>query len=147
MLEQKHVAAHEPVRTRYNCQLGKLSNDLILTCNLGTGIHGWKVGRSLSFSDHNTISYTVATEILELPPIRPWAKSDWGLFEEELEKHEWNHTKTITEKKLNQMVDRLTRVLTNALNKACPLCPACTVKKNMVHSTVETVENRSRRSI
>ena len=114
----------------YDCQLGKSVIDLTLTCNLGAGIHDWKVSRSLNFSDHNTISYTVATEILELPPTRPWAKTDWGLFEAELEKHEWNQTQTITEKKLNQMVDRLTRVLTNALNKACPLSPACTINKN-----------------
>ena len=114
----------------YDCQLGKSVIDLTLTCNLGAGIQNWKVNKSLNFSDHNTITYTMATDILELPPTRPWAKADWTLFEAELAEHDWPIGDFITEKNLNHMVDRLTRVLTSALDKACPLSKACSINKN-----------------
>ena len=68
--------------------------DLTLAYNLGAGIHDWKVRRSLNFSDHNTISYKVATEILELPATTPWAKANWVLFEAELEKQDRNQIQT-----------------------------------------------------
>ena len=114
----------------YESQLGKSVIDLTLTCNLGAGIFDWKVSKALNFSDHNTIRYTIASEILELPPVRPWAKADWITFESELDQHEWPNTETITEKKINAMADKLTRVINNALNKACPLSPASTINKN-----------------
>ena len=114
----------------YDCQLGKSVIDLTLTCNLGAGILDWKVNRTLNFSDHNTISFNIAAETLELPAVRPWAKADWDIFEKELEEHEWKTSEYISEKKINQWVDRLTTVLTNALNKACPLSPARTINKN-----------------
>ena len=34
----------------YDCQLGKSVIDLTLKCNLGAGIHYWKVSRSLNCS-------------------------------------------------------------------------------------------------
>ena len=114
----------------HDCQLGKSVIDLTLTCNLGVGILDWKVSRALNLSDHNTISFNIATEILELPATRPWAKADWDTFEKELEAHDWKPSEYFTEKKINQWVDRLTRVQTNALNKACPLSPAHTINKN-----------------
>ena len=101
-----------------------------LTCNLGAGILDWKVSRKINFSDHNTISFNIAKEILELPATRSLAKADWDKFERELEDHDWEPSENFTEKKINQWVDRLTRVLTNALNKACPLSLACTINKN-----------------
>ena len=104
--------------------------DLTLTCNLGAGIFDWKVSRVLNFSDHNTISYNVATEIMKLPPSRPWAKTDWSIFERELDEQEWSIAELLSEKTINQWVIRLTRILTNAINKACPLKPACTINKN-----------------
>lgn len=104
--------------------------DLTLTCNLGAGIQDWRVNKSLNFSDHNTITYTIATDILELPPTRPWAKANWTTFETELATHEWPLGDFITEKKLNHMEDRVTRVLTDALDKACPLSKACSINKN-----------------
>ena len=114
----------------YDCQLGKSVIDLTLTCYLEAGILDWKVNRALNFSDHNTISFTIAAEILELPPGRPWAKADWDTFEKELEEHDWETSMFITEKKRNHWVDRLMKMLTNTLNKACPLSPARTINKN-----------------
>ena len=60
---------------------GKSVIDLTLTCNLGAGITNWKVSRALNFSDHNTISYKIATEIIQMPATRAWAKADWVTFE------------------------------------------------------------------
>ena len=60
----------------YDYQLGKSIIDLTLTCNLGAGILDWRVKRTLNFSDHNTITFNIAAEVLELPPSRPWAKAD-----------------------------------------------------------------------
>ena len=114
----------------YECQIGKSVIDLTLTCNLGAGIIDWKVSLAQNFSDHNTISFNIATEILELPAARPWAKADWDTFGKELEEHDWKPSKYITEKKMNQWVGRLTRVLTNTLNIACPPSPARTINKN-----------------
>lgn len=108
----------------YNCQLGKSVIDLTLTCS-----------KALNFSDHNTISYTIAAKIIQLPPSRNWHKADWGIFEKELNGHDWEICENFTEKRINQWVERLTRQLTNALDKACPLSPpAPLTKKNMVHS-------------
>ena len=73
----------------YNCQLGKSVIDLTLTCNLGAGIMDRKVHRTLNFSDHNTITYTIANKILELPASRSWAKAEWEGFERELEIYDW----------------------------------------------------------
>ena len=114
----------------YDCQLGKSVIDLTLTCNLGAGILDWRVSRALNFSDHNTITFNIATEFLEMPPTRPWAKADWLTFEKELEDQEWTPGDHLCEKKLNLWVNKLTRDLTNALNKACPLKPSCTINKN-----------------
>ena len=114
----------------YDCQLGKSVIDLTLTCNLGAGIVDWRVSRALNFSDHNTITFSITTELLKLPPTRPWAKADWALFEKELEDLNWTAGDHLCEKKLNQWVDKLTRDLNKALNKACPLKPACTINKN-----------------
>ena len=76
----------------YDCQLGKSVIDITLTCNLGAGILDWKVNRTLNFSIHNTITFNVATEILELPATRPWAKAGWDQFERELEDQNWETT-------------------------------------------------------
>ena len=114
----------------YECQLGKSVIDLTLTCNLGAAILDWKVSRTLNFSDHNTIKYNIAAELVELPAARPWAKGDWDKFEKELEVHTWEAGKFCTEKKINQWVNKLTKILTDALNKACPLTPARTINKN-----------------
>ena len=64
----------------YDCQLGKSVIDLTLTCNLGAGILNWKVSKGLNFSDHNTIKFSIAAELLKLPPTRSWAKADWVTF-------------------------------------------------------------------
>ena len=114
----------------YESQIGKSVIDLTLTCNLGAGIHDWKVSKMLNFSDHNTITYSIATEIVEIPASRPWARADWGQFAKELEGHKWDTGEYLTEKKINHWVDRLTRILTNALDNACPLSPASTLNKN-----------------
>ena len=45
-------------------------------------------------------------------------------------------------KKINQWVDRLTTVLTNALNKACPLSPARTINKNNLWFTPQLKQLR-----
>ena len=83
----------------YECQIGKSVIDLTLTCNLGAGILDWKVSRSLNFSDHNTISFNITAEILELPAIRPWDKADWSTFEKELEDYNWKIGEYISEKR------------------------------------------------
>ena len=114
----------------YDCQLGKSVIDLTLSCNLGAGLLDWRVKRSLNFSDHNTITFSIAAEVIELLATRPWAKADWDQFERELDEQIWDIPDTLTEKKINILVDRLTQTLTDALNNACPLSPACTVNKN-----------------
>ena len=114
----------------YDCRLGKSIIDLTLTCNLGAGIINWRVSKALNFSDHNTITYNVAMEILELPPTRPWAKADWKTFEKKLEEHDWTIGDHISEKQINTLVNKLTTVLIDALNTACSLSPACTINKN-----------------
>ena len=48
----------------------------------------------------------------------------------ELDKQIWDMPDTLTEKKVINWVDRLTRLLTSALDKAFPLSPATTVNKN-----------------
>ena len=127
----------------YECQLGKSVIDLTLTCNLGAGINNWKVSKTLNFSDHNTISYKIATEIIQMPATRAWAKADWTTFERRLEEQDWPIGETISEKNINTMVNRLTKVLTKALDEACPLNPPCTINKNNPWFTPELKQLRT----
>lgn len=78
-----------------------------------------------------------------MPATRPWAKADWDTFRRELEKCYRQPGKNSTEKMINQGVDRLTKVLTNVLNKAYLLSPACTINKNNPWFTTQLKQLRS----
>ena len=51
----------------YDCSTGKSVIDLTLSWNLKTGLKGWKVSKGLNHSDHNTIKYTIETELKTIP--------------------------------------------------------------------------------
>ena len=114
----------------YDCRLGRTVIDLTLTCNIGAGIRNWRVLKGLNFSDHNTIRFEIASEILELPPRRIWEKTDWIAFTAELEKTCWTEPAFISEKQMDIMVNKFTKEIGKALDIACPLTKACTVNKN-----------------
>ena len=65
-----------------------------------------------------------------MPATRAWTKADWVTFERKLEEQDWPLGETISEKNINIMVTRLTKVLTKALDEACPLSPPCAINKN-----------------
>ena len=113
----------------YDCQLGRTIINLTLTCNLGGGIRNWRIIKGQNFSDHNTIRFEIASEILELPSRRKWDKTDWITFTAELEKTCLTEPAFISEKQMDIRVNKFTKEIGKALGIVCPLTKASTVNK------------------
>ena len=104
----------------YESSTGKSVIDLTLSWNLKTGLRGWKVNKDLNHSDHNSIKYTLETELETIPVHRPWNKADWALFKAELENKEIYVPNKITPQRLEKMLDQYYNQIEKALDKACP---------------------------
>ena len=57
----------------YECELGKSIIDVIFSYNLKLNVENWRVCKIYNNSDHHSLNYTLKTEILELPPVRPYS--------------------------------------------------------------------------
>ena len=114
----------------YECSTGKSIIDLTLSWNLGTKIEEWEVSRELTHSDHKAIKYSLTTDIENIPEHRAWEKADWVLFTEELKSKVITIRSTITPQRLESMVDKLCKVINNAIDLACPLQKQITINRN-----------------
>ena len=68
----------------FECSTGKSIIDVTLSRGLRAKVDNWQVLGELNHSDHNTISFTLGADAVDIPPHRAWGKADWGLFSDEL---------------------------------------------------------------
>ena len=95
--------------------------DATLTRGVPAGVRNWEVNREYNASDHNTISFQVTSECNEPELVRPWGKADWDTFEAKLALADYRVPDSMSMKKLDKLVDRLYKILEEALDEACPL--------------------------
>ena len=112
----------------YECSTGKSIIDLTLTWNLKTEIDSWNVSNELNHSD--SIKYLLTTNTETILEQRQWEKADWKLFTKELDTKELTIRSVITPKRLKTMVDKLYKLINQAVNKACPMQKQITINKN-----------------
>ena len=95
-----------------------------VTLSKDVEVVNWRVDESFNNSDHNTLCYDL---IVTPPPpklIRPWSKANWTMFNRILASKEFFIPETMSNKKLDKLVQSLYKVIDTALNKACPMRPA-----------------------
>ena len=80
--------------------------------------------------DHNTIKFSITTDIIEIKPHRQYDSADWGLFKAELQKQTLHIPKVITQEKLERMVNKLNKCILTELDKVCPILPSKIINKN-----------------
>ena len=94
--------------------------DVTLTRDLTANVLNWRVLADYNASDHNTVRYEIESRQPEPELIRPWSKADWETLANCLKKAEYNVPRDMSMKKLDRLVERLYKILDNALDKACP---------------------------
>ena len=98
--------------------------DATLSRGLPPGmVQGWRVDTHYNGSDHNSIRFNLAMGPERIPPTRPWAKADWGLFQRLLGSQTIYTPHSMTPKKLDNMVAKLLASINLALDQVCPLTP------------------------
>ena len=58
--------------------------DVTLTKNLNRAVQHWRVDQDYNGSDHNTIRFALRREKIVVEPYRPWDRSDWAGFTDQL---------------------------------------------------------------
>ena len=94
--------------------------DITLSSNLKLKIEDWKVCKAYNHSDHNTIKYNITTDIIEIKPRRLYETADWNTFKEELQKQDLHIPKINNQEKIELMVNKLNKCITQELDKVCP---------------------------
>ena len=95
--------------------------DVSLTRGLTAQVQNWRVDREYNASDHNTIRFEVATTKPEPQLVRPWGKADWRKFSSLLSKADYGVPRDMSMKKLDKLVEKVYKLLKEALDEACPL--------------------------
>ena len=104
----------------FECKTGKSVIDVTLSRNLKLKIEDWKVCKAYNHSDHNTIKYNITTDIIEIKPRRLYDSADWNLFKAGLQAQTLHIPKIITQEKLELMVNKLNKCITQELDKILP---------------------------
>ena len=94
--------------------------DVTLSRDLKANVLNWRINSDYNASDHNTILYEIESRQPEPELVRPWSKADWGTLTGILQGADYKVPQDISMKKLDRLVDRLYKVLENALDEACP---------------------------
>ena len=89
-------------------------------------LHNWRVeSQAFNGSDHHTIRWSLPTQLPEPTMIRPWKTAKWDVFQAKIAEHNFNELPTnLTTRKIDKLLDRVYRVIDEALEEACPLRPA-----------------------
>jgi ribonuclease HI len=131
MIEKYHISVHNVGKTpTYDCKLGKSIIDVTMSVNLRVKLENWRVSTAMNHSDHNTIKYDIKTEVIKLPETLNYKKGDWEKFRKDMEQFELYIPEEISERKLDKMVDKLTRKIQGTIDKVCPKIKAKVVDKN-----------------
>ena len=91
--------------------------DVTLTRDLLVAISNWTVDTDYNGSDHNTISFDVGLGFELVPSSRPWGKANWSTFKQVLSSTEFFIPTSMTTKKLDRLVLKLTSSIDRALDE------------------------------
>ena len=81
----------------------------------------WRVlDEEFNGSDHHTITWHLPIQPTKPPKIRPWLKAKWDVFTNEVAEYQFHMPDNFTTLKTDQLLDRWYKVVTDALDKACP---------------------------
>ena len=102
-----------------------------ITLSKDVNVVNWHVDESFNNSDHNALSYEILT--VEEPPklVRPWKRANWLRFRRIIENHHFFVPDILTNKKLDNMVRVMYKVLNRALDMSCPLRPTNPTEQNL----------------
>ena len=108
--------------TQPTFQTIRAESNIDVTLSQDVVIRDWRVNSDYNASDHNSIYFSIA-RVEPLPPkeVRAWASAKWPLFTSDLKQAGFSIPETITEQKVDKMVEYLYHRLDQALDKACPL--------------------------
>ena len=95
--------------------------DVTLTRDLPVAISNWMVDPKYNGSDHNTVSFDVGLGFEYVPSSRPWDKANWSTFSQVLSTTEFFIPPSMTTKKLDRLVLKLTSYINHALDECCPM--------------------------
>ena len=116
--------------------------DITLTKRMTAGIMNWTVDTAENFTDHNTITFNIATETITLPPTRNWNKADWTIFKDELQKRPIKIREVMTPQRLETLVDKFYSNINKSLDVACPLGKTKIIDKNNPWWSPELTDKR-----
>ena len=96
--------------------------DATFSLNLeGNAIRNWRVDDGYNGSDHNTVMFDLVHAGKIGTRARKWSKADWPLFTEHLlEAGVIAIPEKICAKRLDDMINKLYRLINGALDKVCP---------------------------
>ena len=72
-------------------------------------------------SDHHSICFTLQFGFKYVPPTRHWARAYWSKFREIMSDQDIYIPDTITDKKLDKLLQKLYNSISYALDQSCPL--------------------------
>lgn len=84
-------------------------------------LQNWRVhDMEFNGSDHHTITWDIPSSPPPLPFIRPWLKAKWDVFTNLIAQFDFHHTENFTTFKIDRLPERWYKVVTEALDVACP---------------------------
>lgn len=97
------------------------ANSIIdVTLVRGATVSNWFVSQEYNASDHNSIFFTLITDVSEPVEFRPWHCAKWEVFKHEMDGG-YEIPEMMTTKKLEKMVGYMYSRLDTALDLACPV--------------------------
>ena len=90
--------------------------DVTLSRDLHFTLENWHVDRSYNASDHNTIRFNCKATETSIKTVRPWSKTDWAVFSDELKRADYRVPAVMSMKKLDRLTDRMYEIIDIALD-------------------------------
>ena len=80
--------------------------DITLTSKLAVSVQKWNVDRRGNFTDHNKITFELATDTVEMPPARRWDMINWQEFKTDLASRNIKLRETLNAKRLETILNK-----------------------------------------
>ena len=90
------------------------------TRDLPVAISHWTVDTRYNGSDHNTVTFHIGLGFEYVPSTQLWDRADWTVFTDVLATTEFHSPHSMTTKKLDRLVSKLTCSINCALDQCCP---------------------------
>ena len=107
----------------YSCTTGSSIIDITLTKRLSVSVLNWRVSLDINFSDHRDILYQLAAEYVPIAPSRRWARMDWDIFRDKLNKLQIRIMTETTKARLDKCVTEWNKHIRIVLDELCPVKP------------------------